>query len=686
VTWHGALRWWRRAALLGVAVASAVLVCQRGCLDGRAVAGDRFELLPVSPDAVSRDWSGFQVIAEVQRSGGEAPMLRLGPLGVEVYEGRFPRGQLLRTLRLCNASNCDESAVVLLADDDSREQRVIPEGTWRLRRDDARGQWLVSYAGGDPIGPEKLAAAVLRSAVPLSVRRPPDAVYCVFGAALCALASILWGVWRAARRGERGGADEVLTAAISAAISAFVLASVIVVAFWSPPMVAPAWDLRALPESARPTDWRAWPLVDVARSPMDPRGPLAQLGPFDLETAEAMDPSLLPASILRQRGVRTDVCSLDSCARADPRGWSQAGSADALDVYGLRHRPDSNAWVATYAEGDVEREVGVPWARVQHKEGLPWICMAIAMACFLFDLAFLNRLERGGHPFGGDAIAEVPWFLQSTSLSRALTTVAVGCSLAGPEFLAALNDSARYDSTMFVGGLSAAVLGMAGAAVLREESGPAGAFWRRWLWLLPLVLLHATAVSLASIVAGRSPAWNDVSGAAQTAVAPRAWLPPLLYALLFYAIPMVWSRRLAKGGLSGAERGDQIVGAAAIATSLVPFVVPSLIRGACTMVGFEGWVGCAVKLQPTSGIAFVRSLAVVGLLAGAAAVVVARVRASKRRAFMERAEAGQVPGYRVEERAQGKVLLRTVEKEETYRAGPEEICVAFDKPARPGRA
>jgi hypothetical protein len=697
VTGPGALRWWRRAALVVVAVLSTVLACQRDWLDRRPVAEERYELLPVSSDAVHPDWSSLQVHAEAfqvraETYGDEPPMLRLGPLGLKLDYSLFFRGKNGRTLRLCDASNCVESAVALWSAVYSGEQPNgpygawrLPEGTWRLRRDDGRGQWLVSFEGRNPSSPETLAAAVLRSPVPLAVRRPLDAVYCVFGAALLTLASVLWRLWRAARPRAQSRDDALWTGAISA----FALASVIVMVFWSPPMVAPAWDVQTLHDGVRPSDWRGWPLADVSRAP---EGLSARwLGAWEIRQARDSIGERFSwrtrAGILWKDGARADICLLDSCARVDPRAWSAGDGASALEVYGLRRRPDGDEWVVTYADGDVEADVGVPWRRVRHTESLVWTCVAIAMACLLFDIIFLSRLERRRRTLDDDSVAKVPWSFRSTCLSRVLTTVAVGCSLAQPEFYPSLADSGRYYGAVFVRGLSAAMLGMAGVALLRPEDAGAGRFWRRCLWLLPLVLVHATVASWASISAGRLPMWQDAWAAAQTAIPPSYWWPALLYPIVFYAIPMVWSHGLAKNGLASAERGDKVVAVAAIAASLFSWVMLPVVAGDFLCESFFAWSKsfCEVEWEGVAGAAFLDSLTIVGLLAGTAAFVLVLVRASKRRAFMKRAEAGQMPGYRVEARGKGKALLRMVERGDAYRAGDEEIYIDLDKPKRPAR-
>jgi hypothetical protein len=339
----------RRAAFALLALASAVIAYQWGYLDRRAIAEERFELAPVGWGAVDPEWRTSPIVAVAHSKQGEQSILRLGPFGIlDVQDGTyFAHADLLCHVRLCDSSSCDESAVVLRPPAVPRrlQECLVPEGTWRLRRGVAKDQWLVSYSPPeDANGSEDLVAAVLRSPVPLGVRRPADAVLFLLGAAFFALASSLWGVVRALRARPADEVDDTLTGAVLA----FVAASVLVLTAWSAARVEPAWDLDAR-GAARPEDWRSWPLVDMVRGPFE--WPDRWFEPFVDAGNEHRDAKLgsleLQSRVNLSRTppheVETDtrVCSFDSCVRvAAPPERPDLGR---LFVVGLRHQPRERA-------------------------------------------------------------------------------------------------------------------------------------------------------------------------------------------------------------------------------------------------------------------------------------------------------------------------------------------------------
>ncbi len=65
-------------------------------------------------------------------------------------------------------------------------------------------------------------------------------------------------------------------------------------------------------------------------------------------------------------------------------------------------------------------------------------------------------------------------------------------------------------------------------------------------------------------------------------------------------------------------------------------------------------------------------LGLLGLLAGASSTGLALAREARRRTFVADAEAGKVPGYRIEPTAEGKVLVRIVAQGKGYRVADFE--------------
>jgi hypothetical protein len=417
---------------------------------------------------------------------------------------------------------------------------------------------------------------------------------CVLGAALLALASSLWRAGRGARR-PGGEVDDALTGTMVA----FALASILVLTWWSPARVEPAWDLRPSHGDVRPADWRSWTLVDMVRGPFEWSGTWvelpwsdrrAELGFLELQSQVQLDrhPPL-------EREANARVCVADSCVRVEaPR---EEPDTAVLHVVGLRHEQGSDLWAVTYADDDRERELGVPWARVPHVElaqripWLPWMGLVASVISLLFELR-LTRLERPGSVVHDDvarASAELPGPFRRTRLLAPLGTVAVGFSLAGLV-------AGRSDAPFLVAGLALAITAIAWAGILMRSQRK--------------------------------------------------------------------KNRVETQRLDGVERVGRAVGIAAVVASIL---------GLALQLGRS-----AADSQPLPGAPIVRALAIVGILAGAAAVAIVQVRRSRRRAFVARVEAGEVPGYQVASRGERKALLRLVPQKEGYRVADQEVYL-FDR-------
>lgn len=137
-----------------------------------------------------------------------------------------------------------------------------------------------------------------------------------------------------------------------------------------------------------------------------------------------------------------------------------------------------------------------------------------------------------------------------------------------------------------------------------------------------------------------------------------AWAPGLVLVLLLFGLPIAHARRLAKRGLAGEERGERVVGIA------------------CAILA-----ALAVVLAQTPSLLFYAAPAAA---CGLVATWVAHKREIARRRFVERVEANEVPGMRVEPRALGKVLLRIENTVETYRIArqPDEELFELDDEGR----
>jgi hypothetical protein len=136
------------------------------------------------------------------------------------------------------------------------------------------------------------------------------------------------------------------------------------------------------------------------------------------------------------------------------------------------------------------------------------------------------------------------------------------------------------------------------------------------------------------------------------------WGPALLATLLFFGLPIARGQRLAQKGLAGQERGDGIVGLTCAVIAAVALVV-SVRAGSRVSAAW-----------------FTHALAAVGMALGSLTMLMAWVRDRQRRDFVAKVEAGEVPRFRIEPSAEGKVLVRIVSQGEGYRVADfaEEVA------------
>jgi hypothetical protein len=125
--------------------------------------------------------------------------------------------------------------------------------------------------------------------------------------------------------------------------------------------------------------------------------------------------------------------------------------------------------------------------------------------------------------------------------------------------------------------------------------------------------------------------------------------------MICFGLPIASAQNHARKGLAGEERGERIVGVACLVMGLLAAAL--------------AWTSLPVNEE---GMWLPRLLAVLGALGGGTAAVLARAREGRRRKFVARAEAGEVPGYRIEATEEGKVLIRVVSQGEGYRVADFE--------------
>ncbi len=264
--------------------------------------------------------------------------------------------------------------------------------------------------------------------------------------------------------------------------------------------------------------------------------------------------------------------------------------------------------------------------------------------------------------------ASLPGVFRSLTTLRTLNVAAMGLSLAGATGAVL----ARFDATFVIpSALSTLVFGIAWGIVLRWRS-TVGRSRVRWGWLasLPLAIGNAMVACAILFATMKSPMEGPALGAALVGAflgltfGALIWIPGLIATLVVFGIPIWWAQRLADRGLAGEERGERILGGASALVSLLSLPLTSGLR--------PGDI-------PADTVALLlRVLCVLGLVTGAAAIALAQLREGRRRAFVRDVAAGHVPGFRVDESDQGKVLVRITSMGEGYRvANFEEEIVSL---------
>ena len=183
-----------------------------------------------------------------------------------------------------------------------------------------------------------------------------------------------------------------------------------------------------------------------------------------------------------------------------------------------------------------------------------------------------------------------------------------------------------------------------------------------WLASIPLAMANAAVAAglmLSMLDHGSKPVLNFFMGLmAGATIGVMFWGPALIATLIFFGLPIAWGQRLAQKGLAGQERGDGIVG------------LTSAVIAAAALFA-------SVFVKARYGSAwFTTSLSAIGVTLGALTMVTAWVRDRQRRAFVAKVEAGEVPRFRIEPSAEGKVLVRIVSQGEGYRVADfaEEVA------------
>jgi len=257
----------------------------------------------------------------------------------------------------------------------------------------------------------------------------------------------------------------------------------------------------------------------------------------------------------------------------------------------------------------------------------------------------------------------------------ALNVCAVGFAIAAMTTAAfMLSGPSRHWGWPVIVGIPTVIAGSLWAALLRRretvgKNTPVG-----WVLSIPLAAFNgglACALLCASTGTPQPAAFvgGVVLGMTFGAI---IWVPALAVVLLLFGLPLAWARRLAARGLAGEERGEIVIGIT------------------CAIFAAAAIALCALAPNASldEGSLLFHALAVLAAACGIAAAFIARDREARRRRFVARVEADEVPGLRVETRDEGKMLLRVQPHLDTYRRPPQtdQELYALDDEGRALRA
>lgn len=278
--------------------------------------------------------------------------------------------------------------------------------------------------------------------------------------------------------------------------------------------------------------------------------------------------------------------------------------------------------------------------------------------------------------------SSLPTTFRSLVYLRTLNVVAMAASLAattGSVFGHLLGEPGHLASPSFgafgvLAGVPTFVVGLLWALALRSRATVGTTKLRMgWLLSLPLAALNGALGGGLFLVSTRSMEDSSLSvflvgGLLGVTFGSVFWVPGLLTTLAFFGLPVAWSQKLAAKGLAGEERGERIVGVASVALASIGALLAA--HGAARTSGTLGNVGLALLYLFAAG----------GIAAGAAAIAMASAREKRRRNFVDEVSRGNVAGYRVDDTAEGKVLVRVTSVGTGYRvANFEEELYELDE-------
>jgi hypothetical protein len=249
----------------------------------------------------------------------------------------------------------------------------------------------------------------------------------------------------------------------------------------------------------------------------------------------------------------------------------------------------------------------------------------------------------------------IPAPFRSLRALRVLNVAAVGLALAA---VVAAVFGPTAPVAPIATGLPTLVFGTLWALLLRWPRTVKNTSFRvGWAASVPLAALNGGVACALMMLTKHPDSFKPLVGLVLGATfGALIWLPALVFTLCFFGLPIASAQRLAARGLAGEERGERVVGLACAAMSTLALAGASI----------EPW-DHRHRFLP-----LIYGLAILGLLTGGAAALLANAREARRRRFVARAEAGEVRGYRVDPTDEGKVLVRVVSQGEGYRVADFE--------------
>ena len=267
---------------------------------------------------------------------------------------------------------------------------------------------------------------------------------------------------------------------------------------------------------------------------------------------------------------------------------------------------------------------------------------------------------------------------------RAVNAVAIGASIAActaAAFMHVMNEGSW--TWGIIAGLPTFVVGCWWSRVLhwKRTTTSTGVRWG-WIASVPLAALNgALAGGLFLMADSSAEIWSRLGlfiaglffGATFGVI---FWGPALALVMLAFGLPIARAQQLARKGLMGEDRGEQVVGIAAAVLGVIALLVahashPPVYIHVPAPSTAAGVIGALV----------LHALALLAVVFGTTAAVRASRREAMRRNFVARALAHEEPGFRVDETPQGKVLLRVPEVESYREAAIEEEVFVFDQQA-----